>query len=416
VNIKRYFTISAITKITFVCVCALLIRVHFMTGQNSTVLLDNTESLGAVQTALNRGANVNVRNEDGFTALMLAAGRGDLQRAQLLLARGAKVNLVSKKGKETALHLAASSADDEGSLKILQLLIRDGANVRAKNAVGDTPLHKAVNIRGNYANRKKAFSILIKHGANINAQNNNGSTPLHLLIAIRDRQGIQDLLPAFGQLFNLRLKTKITKLNPIELALNLGDTEVAQLLETPITPLGMIGNINGYNQVGLNGLMLAAIANNVSLAQQLLTRGANVNVRTQDNYLCSILQLALLQQNLNMVNFLLKNQANASLKNAAGDTAMHTVLRLHDLAVQKKEIRLLAKYNANFNAQNNNGRSILHLIVKLNNKPLLAYLVKNYKKRLNVGLQNLDYETPIELARKLNRKSLVSLLQKLRSR
>ncbi len=416
-NIRHYFTVSLVTKITFFFLCVLLIRIHFVTGQNSALLLDSNQSTNTIQTAINKGANVNVRNTDGYTALMLAAGRSDLPRAQLLLSRGADVNLVSKKNKETALHLAASSADDDNSLKIVILLLRYGANVHAKNAKGDTPLHKAINIRGNYANRRKVFSLLIKHGADINAQNNNGSTPLHMLVGMLDVQGIQDLMIVFGQLFDLSKKTKTTKFTPIQFAKDIGATNIVDLLNQPIIPLGTTGNnVDIYNEVGFNGFMLATIAGNQSLAQQLLLRGASINLRTRDNYNYSPLQLALLQRNLKMIEFLLKNQANPSLHNAAGDTALHTVLRVPDLAMQKKELRLLAKYNADFNAPNNNGGSILHLIVRLNNKPLLAYLVKNYKKRLNVNLENLDYDTPIDLAEKLDRKTLIPLLEKLRSR
>ncbi len=61
-----------------------------------------------VKFLISKGADVNDRNDNGATPLMLAAMRGNKESVELLAAKGADVNVKANKG-ETALHLAAIS-------------------------------------------------------------------------------------------------------------------------------------------------------------------------------------------------------------------------------------------------------------------------------------------------------------------
>ena len=70
---------------------------------------------GAVRLLLERGADPNlVDRERGNTALMLAANRGSLDILRLLLAQGARVDIVAKDG-WTALEAAVMIGDDEAA-------------------------------------------------------------------------------------------------------------------------------------------------------------------------------------------------------------------------------------------------------------------------------------------------------------
>jgi ankyrin repeat protein len=68
---------------------------------------------------LEKGAEVNVRHESGYTALMYAAAseNNDPEVIKALLARGAEVNVKAKDG-ETALSLAGR----KGKTEIVRLL------------------------------------------------------------------------------------------------------------------------------------------------------------------------------------------------------------------------------------------------------------------------------------------------------
>ena len=82
------------------------------------------------------GANVNAKNDQGWTPLMFAAGEGDTTTADALLSRGADIDLQSENG-ETALMLAARW----GHFRLVRMLLIDAeANVNLRNKDGKTAL------------------------------------------------------------------------------------------------------------------------------------------------------------------------------------------------------------------------------------------------------------------------------------
>ncbi|KAK8552862.1 hypothetical protein V6N12_041436 [Hibiscus sabdariffa] len=81
---------------------------------------------------------VNSTDEEGWGPIHSAASIGNLEIMEILLSKGANVN-VKNDGGRTALHYAAS----KGWLKIAELLISHGAKINSKDKVGCTPLHRA---------------------------------------------------------------------------------------------------------------------------------------------------------------------------------------------------------------------------------------------------------------------------------
>lgn len=93
---------------------------------------------------LSRRANVHIGNGTGQNALMAAASVGDLNLVKLLLSKGARVNAEDKNG-QTALFYAAGGAsddngDDRSSPAIVKLLLSKKARVNVVDAYGQTPL------------------------------------------------------------------------------------------------------------------------------------------------------------------------------------------------------------------------------------------------------------------------------------
>ncbi|MFN7663204.1 MAG: ankyrin repeat domain-containing protein [Inhella sp.] len=82
--------------------------------------------------------DVNLRNANGETPLMLAALRGRLDLAQALVQRGAKVHVDSASPSWQAVHYAAT-ADDQGEA-LLRWLVAQGADVNAQSPTGKTAL------------------------------------------------------------------------------------------------------------------------------------------------------------------------------------------------------------------------------------------------------------------------------------
>ncbi len=139
--------------------------------------------LGRVQSLLARGANVNARDAEGRTALIIASFVGDprdelmrfhpLALVQLLLKRGADVNLCADDG-ETALMNAA-----ESDVTATRLLLDKGARLNAQDASGETALMRAVvwECEGPCSN-PSSVRLLLQRGADPNLADENAATAL----------------------------------------------------------------------------------------------------------------------------------------------------------------------------------------------------------------------------------------------
>ncbi|MDP1680487.1 MAG: ankyrin repeat domain-containing protein [Burkholderiales bacterium] len=85
-----------------------------------------------------RDTNGDIAFTDGLSALMIAAGDGDLMRLEELLASGSDVNVRSGIG-TTALMYAAKN----GHAKVVEALLAAGANVNVISEKGSTAWHLA---------------------------------------------------------------------------------------------------------------------------------------------------------------------------------------------------------------------------------------------------------------------------------
>jgi ankyrin repeat protein len=126
---------------------------------------DNKER---VDLFIKAGMNVNVRDKDGNTALMLASITGDPAIVTLLIGKGADIN-----ARSTAGYTALMYVSSKGDTAMAKLLIKKGTDVNIRNNDGNTALMLA-SLNGNFETAK----LLVESGADVNARNNKGSTAL----------------------------------------------------------------------------------------------------------------------------------------------------------------------------------------------------------------------------------------------
>ncbi len=141
------------------------------------ILDDNSKMVNLLKIYGVAPADINAKNQMGWPPLV-AACRGDNRERPdeiwRLLRLGADIDVRNYKGK-TALHYAAKA----GFLKIINLLIEKGATLDAPDKNAETPLFDA--IRSTIKNREKqraSLETLLRNGANPNAKNRKGVTPL----------------------------------------------------------------------------------------------------------------------------------------------------------------------------------------------------------------------------------------------
>ena len=147
-------------------------------------------NIKAVKAIIKKGIDVDLPAKKDEFPLFYAAGYGRPEIARLLIQAGANVNIRDSYG-DTALHIAIR----ECNYKVAEILINSNADVNAKIEKGFfpgfRPLHTAVNGKKDIP---YLVSLLISKGAEVNSRDAKGKTPLQYAIKNRFPQSEQILL------------------------------------------------------------------------------------------------------------------------------------------------------------------------------------------------------------------------------
>ena len=164
------------------------------TDPNKTpqVMADRHELLGLLKSYGVMPADINTSNKMGWPPLVYAS-RGDKgehpEEVQRLLNLGANVDVRNYKGK-TALHCAAKA----GFVRVIEVLLKNRVDVNATDKNGETPLFEAIRSTIKKVEKKvEVTSLLLSNGALINHGNHKGETPLKLAQRSR-RQEASEIL------------------------------------------------------------------------------------------------------------------------------------------------------------------------------------------------------------------------------
>lgn len=173
-------------------------------------------SVAVLQLLIDRGANIESRDNYGDTALHWAARSGRERSVKLLIENGAAIEATNSDG-DTALILAIIN----GHGNLVKLLLDKEANVEAIAKCGKTPLSHAT-----LHNRADIARLLLVYGAKIDIQDIYGQTPLHIA-AVFDRAGVARLLLEYGAKTDIQDEYGRT---PLQLAEKRGSMAVVWVL------------------------------------------------------------------------------------------------------------------------------------------------------------------------------------------
>ncbi|KAM4771550.1 NF-kappa-B inhibitor epsilon [Rhinophrynus dorsalis] len=163
---------------------------------------------------------LDIQNDLYQTALHLAVYLGQVQVVEAMVGKGANLELQDRKG-DTALHIACENQHLESA----RILLRGPSlpqNLHLQNWKGLSCLHIAT-LRRDHA----LISLLLENGADINEQEGtSGKTPLHLAVEMLDRPLLVHLLQYRPQVDSLMYNG----CTPLHLAVGRKDAGLARLL------------------------------------------------------------------------------------------------------------------------------------------------------------------------------------------
>jgi len=117
--------------------------------------------------------DLNIRNKQGKTPLLIATEKKNISMVDYLLEAGANPNIADYRTGLTPLMIASR----EGDGNLVWLLIKYRAEINAISRMGCSPLSLAIG-----KNHHSIVQILMNAGANVHLVNQNGDTPLSMAL------------------------------------------------------------------------------------------------------------------------------------------------------------------------------------------------------------------------------------------
>ena len=217
---------------------------------------------------LSSRANIDCVDHQGRTPLYLAAEAGDERTVRLLAGMGAAIDLYTKDGR-TPL----SSSAEKGNQEVVELLLKRGASVDSSGSFSSSTSHATVipGVRtplqmACYGGHESVARLLLDRGADVNGKGTLGRTPLSYAAETTNLKLLELLLDHFADV-NLPDDTGMT---PILRAVQMGDPEVIRkLLDAGADP-------NGPDPTGKTALSYAIQGSNRKVATLLAHHGAKL--------------------------------------------------------------------------------------------------------------------------------------------
>ena len=267
----------------------------------------------AVEALLDKGAEIDVEDEDRCTPLILAAGRGHIDILLYLINHSADVNKKDRH-KRTALHYASVSGD----LKVVKALLSKGAEIDVEDEDRCTPLILAAERR-----HIDILLYLINHSADVNKKDRHKRTALHYASVSGDLKVVKALLSK-GAEIDVEDEVRCT---PLILA---AERKHIGILLCLIHHGADVDKKDGCKRTALH---YASERGDFEVVKALLFNGAEIDA--EDEVRCTPLMLAAGRGYIEILLHLIYHAADVEKKDGRKRTTLHYASESGDLKVVK---------------------------------------------------------------------------------
>ena len=300
-----------------------------------------------VQILLKGGANPNIQEKDGWTALMIASHS---EVVQILLKGGANPNIQEKDG-----WTALMTASQNGHSEVVQILLKGGADPNIQRVEGKAALMLA-SVNGHLY----VVKILLKSSADPNIQEKDGWTSL-MSACTKGHSEVVKILLSGGADPNIQEKDGWTALMS---ACTSGHFEVVQIL------LKGDADPNIQKEDGWTALMSACTNGHSKMVQILLKGGADPNIQKKDGW--TALMYASHNCHSEVVKILLNGGADPNIQKKNGWTALMSACMIGHFEL----VQILLKEGADSNIQLKDGQTTLMSACKNGHFEVVQILLK----------------------------------------
>jgi ankyrin repeat protein len=343
-------------------------------------------NIAILQRILDKGIDINLRDNEGKTALFWAVQYNWLPESKFLLEHHANPNIADNSG-IYPLHFATH----QGFIDLISLL-SNYANINLRTTDQDkfTALYLA-----SQDGKLDIVKILANKGADLDiVRENNGMPPLHVAMQKKHIEVAQELL-AKGAGVNI---VDLSGWMAIHWAASLGDVSIVASI------LGKNTNINARNSGGGTPLYIAVYNNNKPMAELLLSQGANTDIA--DNNGTYPWHIAAFQGYLELMKVLRIKVSDIDCKTSNIDK--YTALWLASQEGKLETVKWLIDDGADINyARESDGRTALQASICKKFFPVVQELVS---RGCEVNKGDAKHYTPLYYATELQELKIIKFL------
>lgn len=371
-----------------------------VTVKDSLLDLVQTQNTAKIRDVFGLDTDINAVNDQGQSALHLAAMKDLSDITAVLIARGAAIDKPDKYGK-TPLHYAV----ERGSTKSIPLLVKAGASTFKSDKEGRSPLSIAIS-------QAPDLVSILANVDNVRAKDDQGNTVLHMAGEL----GLVSLVDYLLSLNPDVTARNLQGLTALDMALNHikseSHAESAWKLIQKGSPrpndknfmyywqAGAAGNPQMSFELGNTSLHYAASRGHLGILMFLIPQFTQVDCKDIPGN--TPFHRAIENAQFDAATLLLKNKADINATDFNKNSALHLAL-----TSQKPEegLSFLLQNGASSNIKNNFGNTPLHLVISLNLSPSLVLLLINQKS--DVEARNKLGNTPLLEAVKEKNKVII---------